>query len=270
MAGKIIRCRSCGAPVSSDAERCEFCGSAVKDMLAASSQEKKNGKASASSVGKRVVKALKSIAKPPYEAVCEGCKDDNCEECIKTPNYLIDNPQYKKWDSGTIDLFHKKELLARTYLDESGFKVLIRLTDSYMKAQSRNWKSKRNFVKSQHVMPTMVYDGTGMSSHFEYNLFDYECMSRSTDYADLAQIIDDFIDNVAGFQHSEVRVVKLKETREDILGEEVAKDTENGPWKEPPKVEVRNEPSLVAVVIRRAAVCLALLLIMIIHYYLTL
>lgn len=270
MAGKIIRCRSCGAPVSSDADRCEFCGSEVKDMLAEVSQVKKDSKTPGNTVGKRVTRALKSAEKAPYEVVCEGCKDDNCDECVKKYNYLIDNPQYKKWDSGTVDIFHKKTLLARTYLDESGFKVLIRLVDSYMKAQFRNWKSKRNFVKSQYVMPTMVHDGNGMSSHFEYNLFDYECMSRSTDYADLTRVIDDFVDNVAGFSHSDVRVVKLKETREDFLGEDVAKDTENGPWKEPPKVEVHEEPSLVAVVIRRAAVCLILLLIMIIHYYLTL
>ncbi len=269
MAGKIIRCRSCGAPVSSDADRCEFCGSSVKDMLAGASQEKIDGKTSSNSVGKRVVKALKSIGQAPYEVVCEGCRDENCDECVRIFNYLLDNPQYRKWDIGVVDIFHKKTLLARTYLDESGFIVLIRLTDSYMKAQFRNWKSKRNFVKSQNVMPVRVHDGNGMPSHFDYNVFDYECMSRTKDYAALAQVIDDFIDNVAGFRHSDVRVVKLKETREEMIGVEVAKDTENGSWTNSPEAEVGKGPSLVAVVVRRAAVCLLLILIMIIHYYLT-
>lgn len=267
MGTKIIRCRSCGAPLPAGATECEFCGRPVSlpktRPLAETDIKAKD------TIGQGVVEALK---KPrPFDEICGGCNRSNCIACAKLEKYLRSHPEIKKCDTRIVDVvLYGDSNLCRIYHDSYGFTIDICLLDSYMKARFKNWKYRKSFVKAP-----VKYESVGNIFRGIVEYFDYELMTRSHDYVELQRIVDDFIGNVVTLPADTIGLRIHKMHRADILGQEDERKNNQSVKKEDgitaEYLEHRKNQGeikrLKKKVIRRSVTCLVFLLYIIIHYY---
>lgn len=147
MGTKIIRCRSCGAPLPAGATECEFCGSPVS--LPKTRPFVKTDIKAKDTIGQRVVKAL-TKTKPIVDVVLHG---------------------YSK--------------LCRVSHDSYGFTIDICLLDSYMKARFKSWKYRKSFVKAPDKYDNLHNFFQGIVDRFDYEMMtrshDYAELQRLVD-----------------------------------------------------------------------------------------
>lgn len=269
MGVKIIRCRSCGAPLPAEATECEFCGRPV--LLKTKPPAGTDTKAT-NSIGRRVIDALQ---KPrPFDEICGECKRSICFNCSKLEKYLLSHPEIRKCDMRIVDVVLREgSKLCRIYSDYYGFTIDICLSDSYMKARFRRWESRSSFVKAPVKYDTFQDLFRGIVCRF-----DYELMTRSHNYAEVQQIVDDFIDNVVNLPKKEMGIRILKIQRSDIVKEDFVRESSLNRQNEKQKNEITAEylkhrqnqgeiSRLKKKVIRRSVTCVVFLLYIILHHY---
>lgn len=267
MGTKIIRCRSCGAPLPAGVAECEFCGRPVSlpkiRPLAEADIKAKD------TIGQRVVKAL---TKPkPFDEICVGCNSSFCSACSKLEKYLRSHPEIKKCDTRIVDVvLHGYSKLCRVSHDSYGFTIDICLLDSYMKARFKSWKYRKSFVKAPDK-----YDNLHNFFQGVVDRFDYEMMTRYHDYAELQGIVDDFIGNVVNLPPNTIGIRIHKIRRADILGPEDERSNKQNEKKDDGITAEylkhrQNQGEIKRLkkkVIRRSVTCFVFLLYIIIHHY---
>lgn len=193
-----LKCPGCGAPLASNAKKCEFCGTVINTSPVQRHSSEIKKQPSDNIVGEKILNVFQTYSQAQLIDQCKLCIKHDCEECSPDDNVYDDSHAFRALVT-TVVIYCKSGMLAELIDNSFGLTLRVRLRDNYMISHFKIWELKKLFVKTQ--APLEVQDDYTYKQKPTY-----EYVSRLYDYDQMADIATSFICNVANYPEKSIRI----------------------------------------------------------------